>query len=331
MKYIVTIGSHTQFLSSIGILDTLGVKDAANVLVLYVRKYKNTLLALPYREMEIFDLYNISLDSITNRRNRRKLISSLDQIVSDFVGEDVFMAIIPHVATPVFQILATNSACVGLKFAQEGAIPFKNRFVVQHSWKSLVYSVYNKIVLSNHRCWRTDLWLVPPFLRKKVQVETYDLADFFKYMPNVDKHHIIKWPQIEINYTIDSSFPCFIFDSFMEMKCVEVKEYIGCAKEMVNKYGKTSNYIKFHPAQTTEHRDMIKEIFQEQGKKIIELPMNIPFECFIIKYPQLIVVGFFSSLLDFANQINNHKVIELHNELASCSKGFEKWYLVNVQ
>lgn len=330
MKYIVTIGSHTQFLTAVGTLNSLKIDNPQNVLILYVRKYRNVLLDLPYRQDNIFDLYELSLDAITNFRNQRRLISSLDKIIRDFVGEENFHAIVPHVATPLFQIIATNQLCVSIDFIQEGGAPLKNRFIKKTSLKSIVYDMYNAILLNHHRCWRTDQWIVPDFLRTKRRVATYDLGEYFKYMNNVDEHTIIKWPQVKVDYELNPDNPCFIFDSFMNMKCISEKDYMQCATKMIQEYAKECNYAKFHPAQGIGQKDAIKALFTNQGKKVEELPMEIPFECFIIKYPKLKIVGFLSSLLDFSKQINNHEVIELYEDLLSASDSFKRWYKINI-
>ena len=330
MKYIVTIGSHTQFLTAVGTLNSLNIDNPQNVLILYVRKYRNVLLDLPYRQDNIFDLYELSLDAITNFRNQRRLISSLDKIIRDFVGEENFHAIVPHVATPLFQIIATNPLCISIDFIQEGGAPLKNRFIKKTSLKSIVYDMYNAILLNHHRCWRTDQWIVPDFLRTKRRVATYDLGEYFKYMNNVDEHTIIKWPQVKVDYELNPDNPCFIFDSFMNMKCISEKDYMRCATKMIQEYAKDSNYVKFHPAQGISQKNAIKAIFTNLGKKVEELPMDIPFECFIIKYTKLKIVGFLSSLLDFGKQINNHEVIELYEDLLSASDSFKRWYKINI-
>ena len=312
-------------------MNTLKIDKPEDVLILYLRNYKNVLLNLPYQQMNLFELYELSLDAITNFRNQRKLISSLDKIIMDFVDKDYFHAIVPHVAIPIFQIIATNHLCIAIDFIQEGGATLKNRFIKKTTLKSIVYDLYNSIVLSHHRCWRTDQWIVPNFLKKKRHVATYDLGDYFKYMSNVDEHIIIKWPQIKVDFELNPDNPCFIFDSFMCMKCISIEDYMRCATNMIRKYAKECNYVKFHPAQGQDQKSAIKDIFKNQGKKVEELPMDIPFECFIIKYPKLKIIGFLSSLLDFSKQINNHEVIELYEDLLAASDSFKQWYKTNIQ
>lgn len=117
---------------------------------------------------------------------------------------------------------------------------------------------------------------------------------------------IVEWPKVDPEYLIDNRLPIFVFESAVEQGLVEKDKYFLCIRQLIETKATQKNYLKFHPYQSTINKKEIVDLFRENNLDVEILPDSIPFELFLTFYSNLIVLGFRSSLLVYAEQLGHH-------------------------
>ena len=306
MKYIFVINSHTTFLTSLGTINYLKLPQK-NVLLLYVRNYKNTAVDVIYHVEDISDLYDLCEHLFDGFKKREEIIGRIDNFINSKII-DKYELFVPHLANGLFQILYTYPYCQKVSYIQEGGIPFKAAYKTRLSlFEKSIYRIYNRYYLRTDRVWKPFRWYVQGRIKNTYELDSYAISNtFFKYLPS--HNHIIKWPKISIPITIESHSTIFIFDGFVHHGFVEKKIYIELSRRLIEEYHNIKNYIRFHPAQDKKERENIKSIFYEMGFSFEIMDENIPFELVISSVSNLCIAGFGSSLLYFAKDYG-HTVI----------------------
>ena len=326
MKHLFWINSHSTFLTAIGTINYLGLKDDEVAMVL-VRNYKNSISKDSYIKLDMSWAYNISL--IHNLFRYNSIIRKIDNEIAELVGNDDFLLYAPSPGgVRILQILFTNSSCVGMNYLQEGALVFGKLF--ERRKLPLVYQIYDIFLalFYKHRLWSSHFsWTVPDFLIKsRTTPETFAISDDI-FSKSGLKCHIIKWPKYDISgteYEINAVYPCFVFESSVEMKMVEKDIYMELVKQLILENAGSMSYVKFHPYQSDENKQIILGFFKEMGKAYIELSMGFPFEIYLSSYSHLKVCGFNSSLLVYARQLGHHTV-SMEKELLKRSAKYKRW------
>lgn len=326
MKHLFWINSHSTFLTAIGTINYLGLKDDEVVMVL-VRNYRNSISKDNYVKLDMSWAYNISL--IYNLFSYNSIIHRIDNEIAKLVGNDNYILYAPSPGgVRILQILFTNSLCVGMNYLQEGALVFGKLF--ERRKQPLVYQVYDIFLalFYKHRLWSSHFsWTVPDFLiNSKTTPETFAISkDIFS--KSGLKCNIIKWPKYDISgteYEINEDYPCFVFESSVEMKMVERDIYMELVKQLVLENAGSMSYVKFHPYQSGENKQIILGLFKKMNKPYIELSMGFPFEIYLSSYSHLKVCGFNSSLLVYARQLG-HQTISKEKELLQRSSKYRRW------
>jgi hypothetical protein len=323
MKYVFVIHSHTVFLSSIGTINHLKLHDD-DVRFIYARNYKNSIYPSPYKSIDLSKEHDACNYSIFHYKIYKNLIKTIDSYIADFVNDN-FTVFVPHSMYYFFQIILSNKKCVDIQFIQEGAMVLDKLLDCRFNIKSFKYLICNLLLYPfyKYRIWATYGWIIPFYVRKGIRVECYALSlTVFEKSPY--KTHIIKWPQIELKTHINPQYPCFVFDSSIEIGAIEKNIYIEGFRNLIKNKSEESNYIKFHPRQSEENKKIIKDVFLDLEKNVIELPMDVPFEIYISQYKNIRIYGFNSSLLIFSAQLG-HDVFSLESELTAKSGKYSKW------
>lgn len=320
MKQIFLINSHTQFLTSLGVISHLKIKPS-EVIFIYSRNYNNNLLKPNFQIIDKSNIYKECMGIVANFRKQKRIIQDIDTLINETCELKPFKVYVPHLCFPFFQIFATNKYCTQIGLIQEAAISYPSRFT-DKTLKEILYKLYNILFLPKKRIWKTFTMLVPKFLLATKEIEAYEISNFFNLLPI--KRNKVKWPQLNIDYIIEKKHPIFIFDSLIEQKYVEKEIYLKYVKVLVNENTSKRIYIKFHPSQLEENKKAIKNIIYSNNThvEIIELPADIPFEAFLLTYNNLNICGFNSSLVDFAKNLN-HQVKD-YRELLFESKLYRK-------
>ena len=318
MKHIFIIHSHTLFLSSLGVINKLKLSKK-DVIFLFHRHYK-TVIPFDYKWIDISEefektyyiLFSWSRKHFRlDRKQRQASLDFFDRLVDENVS-DGFYLYIPHLQAFAYQILATNSKCQEVFFVQEGG---RNMLSCLTDKVSLVWRMYNRFIMRNdNRLWKCTNWFPndkTPY-NKKVTVYSFDTSYYGTVMPKENIH--IDWPSIDVDVDINTEYPMFLLDGGVELGQVELHVYNKALKKTINECAEEDNYIKFHPMQSDERKMEIKAMFTSIGKKVVELPVDIPFELIVVKYKNLKLFGFGTSLM-FYGKANGHQVVSYEKEL----------------
>ncbi len=326
MKHLFWINSHSTFLTAVGTIDYLGLKEDEVVMVL-VRNYKNVISKDNYKKLDMSWAYNISL--MRNLFKYNSIISKVDYEIKRLVQNDKFMLYAPSPGgVRNLQIIFTNKLCVGMNYLQEGALVFGKLF--ERRKLPLIYRIYDVFLtlFYQHRLWSNHFsWTIPDFLiGKKTIPETFAISkDIFS--KSGLKCNIIRWPKYDISgteYEINPDNPCFVFESSVEMRVVEEDIYMNLTEQLINENAGKMSYVKFHPYQSAENKQKILGFFKKLNKQYVELSMGFPFEIYLSSYSHLKVCGFNSSLLVYARQLG-HQTVSMEDELLKKSTKYKSW------
>ena len=319
MKHVFIIHSHTLFLTAIGTIESLSLEDN-KIIFLYARNYKNDIFTVPYKIIDISNLYRsfqVGNKLFWNRKFRKTKIKEVDSFIKLQICEKyIFYA--PHYAFPLFQVFYTNVLCESGCYLQEGGIPFKKAYSIEFSiLKKIYYFIMNYVIIRDGRVVLPNKWYIKGFLSKQKKVLAFSISkDFFRYLPA--EIHIVSWPKIQQNLGFSSLYPFFIFDGYVNNHRIERDVYLNKCKDLIEKESKEMNYIKFHPVQDIKEREEILSFFPS-GKSFQIINDGIPFEIILLSYGNIVVIGFDSSLLYFARDLG-HTV-----------RSYRDWLLVSTK
>lgn len=318
MKHIFIIHSHTLFLSSLGIINKLAIEDN-DILFLFHRHYK-TIIPFNYKWIDISDefenTYKILFSwsrkhFLIDKRQRRASLDFFDKLIDSNAQEGYYLYI-PHLQGFAFQIMATNDKCKECFFVQEGGRVMSSCLTDKIAWP---WRLYNRFILKNDkRLWKCTNWFPnenTPY-NKPVIVYAFDASYYGTVMPKATIK--IKWPKIDIDIDIIEDYPIFLLDGCVELGQVEQNVYNKALKKMISEQAQIANYVKFHPMQTDLRKQEITKMFTDAGVTVTEFPEDVPFELIVVKYNNLKLLGFGTSLL-FYGRAYGHHVISYEKEL----------------
>lgn len=315
MKHVFIVGSHAQYLSSMGTIQFLKL-NYEEVLFIWGRHYKCKYHDNQYNGFDMSDYYTIYIRN-NSRKKTNKIILDIDLFINDKIVDN-FTLYVPHLQSPFVQIFATNHQCVDIKFIQEGIIDF-----CSNNDERIFDLLLNYLVLRNKRIWVSSKWNTTFRLKGKNISETFAITNVL-YRDIDCKHSIIKWPAYRLDLNLNIKYPFFLFESAVEMKLVEKNLFMNKTRKMIEKYAESDNYIKFHPFQAIENRKQILGYFHEIGKKVTILKDDVPFELIISSFENLTLYGFSTSLL-FLGQLAGHHSTMFCESLMT-SKRFRKYW-----
>lgn len=300
MKHVFVIGSHTPFLTSLGVIQHLELTQEEVVFVLG-RNYRCDLLGQAYTKFDISDKYYIYLKGNTNKRIREHE-AWLDQFIETHIGEP-FVLYEPHLCFMTFQILATHPLCKDVKFIQEGIADFTQPEPVKRkiSWKDLFIENF---LTRGTRIWMNQCWNDTRGLKDKKVSETFAITD--KLFQNMHcKHTIVSWPVVDTQLKLDPQATFFVFESLVEQKNIEKEIFMAATRALIRKFGGKMNYVKYHPYQTQANINEINQIFHSLGFQVQNLPGDVPFELILCSETKYKICGFTTSLVFFASLLGH--------------------------
>ena len=333
MKHVFIIHSHTVFLTSLGVINDVGLNND-DIIFVYGRNYSQNIIKLPFKCFNLSHIYEAS-KSIILSISRRTLINyskvndvteKIDKFIDDEVGGD-FEVYLSHLSSPFFQLFATSPLCKKCHFVQEGG---RVMVKVLHGEDPFVIKLYNWLFLKNNkRLWRTNKWLISnhrDYLPYNVDAYAIDS----NFWGDLDiKVMIVKWPVIkDLPIDINPQYPIFVLDGYIEQGAIQKDDYMQAIKKMVKEDAQKVNYIKFHPNQKQENVECILKFFKENESSVVIIDNNIPFELVLTKYKHLKVYGYGSSLLIFAKALG-HIVKAREWDLLE-SKSYRKYFRRNI-
>lgn len=317
MKYVYLANSHTTFLSSLGTINYLGIKDT-DVIFLFARGYSNSIYPLPYTLVNIDDIYLEADNAFTssNPDVRSFYIRKVDEIVNNSI-QDNFYLYVPNFCNPVVRLLYTNHNCKRISFIQEGAqihlTAFKNNYPLRKTIREVVSNLLHR---RPFRVWLKGYYYRSDYLYKQKRMYTYGLDN--EIFSGIEaEHHIIKWPVPNITLKYEPNATYFILDGLVKNKMCEKEVLLKNTKRLIEENASSYNYLKFHPNQAEEEVKEIISYFINLHLKYEIMDQSFPFELIIIYMHDLKVVGMASSLCFFAKQLGHHVVCHddwLYNE-----------------
>ena len=318
MKHVFLIGAHTPFLTSLGVISKLNLTKE-DVIFVFGRNYKCDIIKNDYLSFDISDKYYIYYKNNT-RKNIREHIKWLDNFIDNNICDN-YCLYIPHLQFSTFQVFATHPLCIDVKFIQEGIVDFcvPEGTKVKYSCVDIYIRGW---LLRGTRLWKVAGWNYPSKLNFNIS-ETFAVNEKLFHLMNC-KHTVVQWPIVDAGIQIEKDSTIFVFESAVERKDIEKDNYIASTRLLVEKYGRTNNYIKFHPYQTKENKEEILSIFNDRKLNTLILPDNIPFELILCSKEKYRVCGFTTSLIYYA-QLLGHEAHICGVTLLSSNK-FQKYW-----
>lgn len=316
MKHVFVINSHTTFLTSVGAVDYLKLADAC-VIFVYIRSYRNRVTKIPYRVVDATDLANYS-----NKMSTRyeEYVEEVDGFVKQVIGSK-YCLYVPHLWNYFFQLLYTNRLCRRVSYVQEGGAVQTKVYEVDVPLVERMRSWVRHAILGR-RTFECK-WYRRGIIYKQLWLDSYAMNDvYFHCLPS--HNHIVTWPSCELDMALEADAPIFIFDGYVKNGLVESEVYMTLCEKLVAEQARMSNYVKFHPAQSTKEREAILSFFEKQQKKVEVMSDEIPMEYVIVQFKNLTFVGFTSSLLYYAHDFG-HKVICAEDSLLNTSSEFRSY------
>lgn len=311
MKHIFLIHSHTLLLTSLGVIAKEQIAKE-NVIFVYSRNYKSC-IPIEFKSYdlskEIEDTFYIMFSwsrrhFFYNKKNRDKSVAFFDAFIQKHASEG-FSLYVCQLQAFANQILATNSLCKECFFIQEGGRVMTPLLSSRISW---FLRLYNAIVLRGEkRLWKMSNWFPnakTPY-HKPIRAFAFDAA-YFGGKPRETK--MITWPKIDVDIEIDEQRPIFVLEGAVELGQIDFATYYEAVEKIVRQFAKTKNYIKFHPKNSSNAKQKYLGIFKNLNVLVEELPMNVPFELILVKYSNLILVGFGTSLLFYGKALGHHAI-----------------------
>lgn len=321
MKHVFYLNSHTTFLTVLGTIEYLKLA-ASDVIFLYTRNYKSNIPCDSFAEYDFTKENDICNDCYNSRSNLYKAIKIVDDFVEQHIGDD-YILYVPHMAMGTAQLFYTNIRCIKVAFVQEGAMCQPKKFIKKMPLQEAIKNFIKiNIFLRTNRVWRSVGWYQVGTLTKQDIIDSYSFDDdFFKYLPS--DNHIVKWPKFNICTNVKSGSTVFVFDGYITNELVERDYYYDKCKQIISKYIKKDNYVKFHPAQKQDEREQLLKMFAETGQKFEVCDDQTPFELVLSNIKDLHVVGFGSSLLMYAHLLGHE--VYANDNLLTDSKLYQKY------
>ena len=320
MNHVFVINSHTTFLTAMGTIEYLKLKDR-DVIFVYTRDYRNEVTHIPFKIVKGTEMANASNTIGTDYEGYiRKVDSFIDQFV-----EGKYDLYVPHLWNYFFQLLYTNKKCHRVSYVQEGGPAQTKVFEYDVPFVERTKSFIRHAILGR-RTFECK-WYKRGTLYKQRHVDAYALNDKY-FRPMHPRTHIVQWPSTKLDMTIDADAPIFVFDGHIANGVVEPNVYLKCCEQMVLENAKPNNYVKFHPAQKKEERETILGYFKKNKFNVLVMRDDIPMEYVIIQFQNLTIIGFTSSLLYYAHD-NGHTVISYEKQLTDASETYSTHVKVN--
>lgn len=322
MKHIFLVHSHTLFLTALGVIEHENIKNE-DVIFIFSRNYHNI---LPF-DYECYDMseevegsYYIMLSWSrrhfgVSKSQRDKIVNCFDEFIVRHAPDGYFLYVC-HLQAFANQILATNPKCKNCFFIQEGGRVMRPDLTGKIKW---FCRLYNYIFLHNEkRIWKMTNWFpnAQTSYNKPITAYAFDKT-YFGNAPR--KTIMVKWPKLKLDIDINPQYPIFLTEGAVELGQIDAPLYEKSLKKLIEEYSGDHNYIKFHPKNSAKAKSKYISYFNDLGKTVEELPMDVPFELILTNFEGLQLYGFGTSLL-FYGQALGHKVVSKEEYLLSSAR-----------
>lgn len=304
MKHIFYIHSFTPYIVSLSVISEAHIPEK-DVLFLYGRKFTYgepsgiTIVPLSDEQAALSKIPSYGERFLALKRY--KAISEIDKLISQFVGNDQFIAYLPSTRNYLMQLIATHPRCYSLAFIEEGLMTYTGEF-------------YKKVDLSYSRNWLGVLkfWIKfsehlnrsyyyrPYHLNCPIPV--YVIANGLRTLPGFDVRVLSKIvsPPIDAEYKLEKVHILFM-QPIVELGAASLQSLLTMIDVLVSHLvaqGIQVLWIKFHPDQKIQ--DAVLDHLNRLGISCKVIPTNVSAEAILLNSTNLQLYGINSSLLFYA-------------------------------
>ena len=309
MKHVFLVNSHTTFLSSLGVINLLKIRDK-DIVLLFARNYSNSIYPLPYTLCDVNELY-YSADEVFRTDDNlviQRKIAEVDKIIDVYI-KDLFQLYVPNFCNPLVCLLYSSLRCRRISFIQEAAQSVVPIYITNVSLKKGIKRRI-KLFLKGvpYRKWITPLYYSNDYIWKQGKMYSYALNNkIFEGLKN-NENNIISWPLSQYDFHLNTHATFFVVDGWVQNNMCEADVFLKLMHKLVQENAGKYNYIKFHPNQTEIERENILHFFDELNVVYEIMDQSIPFELVITSYSNLKIVGMGSALCFFAKEMKHNIV-----------------------
>ncbi len=309
MKYIFATHSHTSHLSALGTIALLGI-DNRDIVFVFTRDFNTIVIPDGCKIIDgsTTDKMCYASHAAKNPFRAQHLIRKIDKEIDKWVEGKDFELFVPHLCIPFFLLLYTHKRCKNVSYIQEGLFAAQGCFCYDVSmWKQVKKKAYLSLRYATSRFYGAPYWYCDGMRKKQDRIRAYGIdSDYYRYF-KCEFHKII-WPKAKMKLEPIKKVPVFIFDGFVVNGMSESDYYMRQCREMITRFRKEYNYVRFHPNQSEDEKKKLLSYFDEHNVRYEVMDSRIPFEYYILQGEKMTIIGMGSTLL-YLGQIYGHKVI----------------------
>ncbi len=302
-KHIFLIHSNITAVMAYSIINFLKINNE-DVVFLYKRinGFDNNIKSYNIDEL-------IKIKTEHNKINRFRKIRQIDKLIDDLISPyNKFNLYLPNYHEVFTHIMASNKHCVKVSFIEEGAVTYQE--------PKIRYALHIKLSLLQRLGW---------FFRVEKGISYFPKdkkADYFVISQDAftDVESRIIIPVYRPNHIKKNTFnpgsTFFLPDSIIESKLVSMQYFVTQLEKFtiwLRKNSITSVYVKFHPIQSQQVKDLITNTLNKSNINVVLIKDSEILEYVFAYSQELKLVGFLSSLLVYGS-MHHHKVYTLTTE-----------------
>lgn len=305
MKHIFVVHSGITFMSTLGVI----MKEKIDFNEVIILKDRNYIIDESYN-FNILDISHLSnlfkginVSSVCKLPSKIRLI---DNYIFENICEESYVMYIPQVQSMFYQVLITNKFCINYNFIEEGLANYKcflysNPSVNLSATQQLLKFLFNKF--------SRRVMVYPNFLGVYDKLIVNPKYYLFSDKINIKDLNIVKIDFFNNNIKdvcLDKS-AFFVCSPLVEMKILNLSEFMKLLDLIKNKFLQhsiRSFYIKFHPSQNNEIKELIIECFKLFNIKILEDDFSI--EQLVLNRSDISIFGIESSVLYYSKILNKN-------------------------
>lgn len=317
MKHVFCVHSHITFYMALATIKHQCL-DISDVVFLTTRKYRN-----PYFRytMNDFSEYAGKLSPFTLKSvfSLRKITKRMDFRLAEICQNDSYIAYVPHLSHPVFQLLITSKHCRGFHFIEEGMANYVPKNYESH-FLNFSAGLQRMLDVFNFFHWRICLGHK---VFGRFRNYAFEPSYFYLDSPYCRRGKTVvplKLPQHEVKTRIPDNAAVVVLSPLLKYHLATDDGYRQCCSFLVEKvaeYTKTV-YVKSHPETLPWELSMFRDIVKTSGCGMVEIDRDEPIEQLLLSLDGNVVAGIDSSVLFYAKVLNNRlKVISVYRYLMS--------------
>ena len=289
-----------------------------DVLFLSDRGYANKYFDYDFHDLSGL-VSKLSPFTIKTAASLRTIQREFDIVINKIIEENDFVAYVPHLAHPAYQILITHHKSTGYNFVEEGLANYLDENYQSATFRNFSPFVNNLIHIYNHFNARIVLGHEIFGRYRKLSFEPkYFLVDNEYHTKRKNQIKLIWKPhKVELEITKESAI--LILGPTLEYHMARLNHYKEALQKLLD-YSSTNSiscfYIKYHPYNNKNTMLLVEELLRKNQIKFRIIPDNEPIEQLLRNDQQLTVMGIDSSLLFYAKLLNKrNKVISAYKHL----------------